>query len=52
MLYPWLQEDIDCTYESIHICRRYSAHPLGVNEYGTAYAASGTMPFTYRTQTS
>ena len=38
MLYPWLQGDVDCTYESIHLCRRYSTHPLGVNEYDTAYA--------------
>ena len=52
MLYPWLQGDVDCTYESIHTCRRYSTHPLGVNEYDTAYAASGTMPSTERTQTN
>ena len=52
MLNSFLQEDVNCTYESIHICHRYSAHPLGVDEYDTAYAASGTMPFTYCTQTS
>ena len=52
MLYPCLQEDVDCTYESIHTCHRYSAHPLGVDEYNTAYAASGTMPSTYCMQTS
>ena len=50
MLYPWLQGDVDCTYESIHVCRRYSTHPLGVSEYDTAYAASGTFAI-HRTHT-
>ena len=36
MLYPCHQEDADCTYKSIHICRRYSAHPLGVDGYDTS----------------
>ena len=52
MLYSRLREDVVCTYDSIHICHRYRAHPLGADEYDTAYAASGTMPSTYCTQTS